>query len=307
MPALLIRLMINLAVPVLAYVLLRPHVHSDITALIIGAAVPTAYSAGVLLWRRRLDAIGAFAIVCFVIGLLLVVATGGNELVFKLREDIWTGTLGLACLISVAARRPLFPVALQLAARRNSQIAERIGDPQARRISTVVTGAIGVILLVHALVIVALALTASTTTFLALKAPLSLAIVGGGVTALVFWIRRQYTGRRNRPPRRQTAGAAGPARQHGPGSPADNHDPSDYTRPGSRASDAGLNAGCAPIRPDAPPPRLPGGRRGHPLFPMEVTRTPHPQGEKDHHAHRHDSQNGYHQRADRRSVARWAR
>ncbi len=272
-PALLIRLMINLAVPVLAYVLLRPHVHSDITALVIGAAVPTAYSAGVLLWRRRLDAIGVFAIVCFVIGLVLVVATGGNELVFKLREDIWTGTLGLACLISVAVGRPLFFVALQLAARRNTQIAERISDPQAGRITTVTTGVIGVILFVHALVIVALALTASTTTFLALKPPLSLAIVGGGVAALVFWIRRQYTGRRHRSPRHEAAGPAGPARQHGQGSPAETHDPSDYTRPDSRAGDAGLNAGCAPIRPDAPPLRLHGGLRGHPLFPMEVRRT----------------------------------
>jgi hypothetical protein len=42
MPALLIRLMISLAAPVLAYVLLRPHVHSDITALVVGAAIPAA-------------------------------------------------------------------------------------------------------------------------------------------------------------------------------------------------------------------------------------------------------------------------
>ncbi len=200
MPALLTRLMINLAVPVLAYVLLRPHVHSDITALVAGAAVPTACTAGVLLWCRRLDVIGVFAIACFAIGLLLVVATGGNELVFKLREDIWTGPLGLACLISVAARRPLFFAALQLAARRNTQIAERIGDPQARRIPTVTTGVIGVILLVHALVMVALALTTSTTTFLALSRPLSLTIVGGGLVALAWWIRHQHPSRWNRPP-----------------------------------------------------------------------------------------------------------
>ena len=268
MPALLIRLMINLAVPVLAYVLLRPHVHSDITALVAGAAVPTAYSAGVLLWRRRLDTIGVFAIVCFAIGLLLVVATGGNELVFKVREDIWTGTLGLACLISVAARRPLFFVALRFAARRNAQIAERISDPQARRIPTVTTAVIGVVVLVHALVMVALALTASTTTFLALKAPLSLAIVGGGLAALVFWIRRQYPGRGNRSPRHQAAGPAGPARQHGPGSPAENHEPSDCARSGSRASDAGLNAGCAPGRPDAAFPGYIVALRGRPLSPM---------------------------------------
>ena len=227
-PALLVRLMINLAAPVLAYVLLRPYVHSDITALVVGAAVPTAYTVGVLLWRRRLDAIGVFAIVCFAIGLLLVAATGGNELVFKLRGDIWTGPLGLACLISVAACRPLFFVALQLAARRNTQIAERIGDPQARRISAVTTGVIGVILLVHALVMVALALTTSTTVFLALKEPVSLAIVVGGLAALVWWIRRQYPSRWNWPPQHEAAGPAGPAgpaRQHGPGSSAEDHLP----------------------------------------------------------------------------------
>ncbi len=273
MPTLLIRLMINLAVPVLVYALLRPHVHSDITALVVGAAIPTAYSAGVLLWRRRLDAIGVFAIVCFAFGLLLVTATGGNELVFKLREDIWTGILGLACLISVAVRRPLFFVGLRLAARRNTQIAEQISEPHARRIITVVTWAIGVILLVHALVIVALALTASTTTFLILKTPFSLAIVGGGVTALVFWIRRQFTGPRNRFPRPEAAEPAGPARQHGPGSPAENHDPTDYIRPGSRAGDAGPSGGSAPIRADAAPARLHGGRRSHAPFQVEVTPT----------------------------------
>jgi hypothetical protein len=207
--------MINLAVPVLAYVLLRPQLHSDITALVAGAAIPIAYTAGVLLWRRRLDAIGVFAIVCFAIGLLLVAATGGNEMVFKLREDIWTGPLGLACLISVVARRPLLSVVLHLAARRNTQIAGRAGDPRARRISTVTTGVIGAILLMHALAMVALALTTSTTTFLALSRPLSLAIVGGGLAALVWWIRHQHPSRPNRAPRHEAARPAGSAQQHG--------------------------------------------------------------------------------------------
>jgi hypothetical protein len=258
MPALLIRLVINLAGPVLAYVLLRPHMHSGITALVAGAAVPVAYTGGVLLWRRRLDTIGVFAIVCFAIGLLVVVATGGNELVFKLREDIWSGLLGLACLISVATRRPLFFVVLRLAARRSTDIAERASAPQARRISTVTTGVIGVILLVHALVIVGLALTTSTTTFLALKGLLSLAIVGGGVAALVLWIRHQYTSQANRPLRHEAAGPAGPAWQHGTGSSARPITPN-CTGSDSRASDAGLNAGHVPRRPAAGEPRLPRG------------------------------------------------
>lgn len=199
MPALLIRLLINLAAPLLVYVLLRPHVHSDITALVAGAAIPAAYTAGVMLLRRRLDAIGAFAVSCFAIGLVVVLITGGSELAFKLREDIWTGPLGLACLISVAAGRPMFSVALRIAARRDTQIAERIAAPRTRRISTVTTGVVGVILLVHALVMVALALTVSTTTFLALSRPLSLAIVGGGLAPLVWWIRRAPPPRQGKP------------------------------------------------------------------------------------------------------------
>jgi hypothetical protein len=226
MPALVIRLVINLAVPVLAYMLLRPHVHSDMTALAAGAAIPAAYTAGVLLRRRRLDAIGVFAIVCFAIGLLLVAATGGSELVFKLREDIWTGPLGLACLISAAARRPLLSMILRVATRRDARIAERAGDPRARRVSIVTTGVIGVILVVHALVMVTLALTTSTTVFLALSRPLSLAIVGGGLAALVWWIRNHRPGR---PPRHEAAQPARPARRYGPGSPARDH-PSDCTR-----------------------------------------------------------------------------
>ena len=194
----LIRLTINLAAPVLTYVVLRPHVHSDIIALVAGAAIPIVYTALILLWRRHLDAMGVIAIVCFVFGLLALV-TGGNELAFKLREDIWTGPVGLACLISVAVRRPLFSVVLRLAARRNPDLAGRIDDPQARRIMTVTTAAIGVILLVHALVMVALALTTSTTTFLAVSRPLSLAIVGGGLAVLVWWIRNQHRSRRYRP------------------------------------------------------------------------------------------------------------
>lgn len=188
--ALVLRLLINLAAPLLTYVLLRPHLHSELTALIIGAAIPIAYTCLVLLWRRRIDPIGAVAVVAFVLGLLLVVATGGNEFVFKIREDIWTGVIGLACLISVAVHRPLFLLVLRLAARRNEQIAERLGKPGIDRISTVTTAALGAILLVHAVVIVVLALTTSTTTYLAISRPIGLAILGGGLALLVWWIAR---------------------------------------------------------------------------------------------------------------------
>jgi hypothetical protein len=198
--ALLVRLVVTLAAPVLTYMLLRPHLHSDLAALVIGAAIPIAYTCVVLLWRRHLDPIGAFAVVCFVLGLLLVLATGGNEFIFKIREDIWTGVVGLACLVSLIVRRPLFLMALRLAARRNPQIAERITRPGINRISTVTTAALAAILLVHAAVIIALAVTTSTATYLALSRPIGLAILGGGLAALAWWITRYRSARRRGSP-----------------------------------------------------------------------------------------------------------
>jgi hypothetical protein len=187
----LIRLVLNAAIPVLVYLLLRPHLRSDLTALIIAAAIPIGYTAAVLVWRRRLDPVGVIAIGCFAVGLLLVVATGGSELMFKLREDIWTGPLGLACLISAAIHRPLLLYALQLVARRNAQVAERIRQPGARRITTVSTAVIGLLLVVHAVVLVVLAVSTSTSTFLAVSRPVSWLITGGGLAGLVVWIRRE--------------------------------------------------------------------------------------------------------------------
>lgn len=186
-----IRLAVNAVIPVLAYLLLRPHLHSDLVALVIAAAIPIGYTAGVLMWRRRLDPVGVIAIACFGIGLLLVLATGGNELVFKLREDIWTGPLGLACLVSAAVGRPLLLYALQLVARRNAQVAERIHQPGVGRIATVSTVVIGAALVVHAVVLVVLAVSTSTTTFLAVSKPVSWLIIGGSLAGLVVWIHRQ--------------------------------------------------------------------------------------------------------------------
>lgn len=194
---LLVSLVISAVLPVLAYLLLRPRVHSDVTALVIAAAIPAAWTAGRLLLRRRLDPIGIIAVAGFAFGLLLLAATGGNELAFKLREDIWTGPLGLACLISVAVRRPLFLLALQVAARRNDRVAERIRNPATPRIATVSTVVIGLILLVHALILVVLALAASTATFLALSRPVSWLTVGCGLAGLVWWIRRQRLDRQS--------------------------------------------------------------------------------------------------------------
>ncbi len=191
-----VSVLISAVAPVLAYLLIRPHLHSDTTALVIAAAIPVSYTATVLLWRRRLDPVGVIAIAGFAFGLLLLVATGGNELAFKLREDVWTGPVGLACLISVAVRRPLLLLVLQIAARRNPGIAERLRapGPGVHRITTVSTLVIGAILVVHAAVLIIIALTTSTGTYLAVSKPISWGIIGAGLIPLVWWIRHQHRG-----------------------------------------------------------------------------------------------------------------
>ncbi len=188
---LLPRLVINLAGPVLAYLLIGRHLPSDVTALVIAAAIPAAYTGVVLAWRRRLDPVGVLALGCLGLGLLLVIATGGDEFLFKIREDLWTGPLGLACLISLAVRRPLFLVLLNLVARRSPQVAQRIQRPGAERIATVATAVLGVILLVHAVVMIVLAQDTSTAAFLALQRPISVAMAITGLAPLVWWIRHR--------------------------------------------------------------------------------------------------------------------
>jgi hypothetical protein len=189
-------LAINFVGPVLAYQLVDPHVHSDVTALVVATAVPAAYTAVVLVWRRRLDPVAVVALGCFGLGLLLVIATGGNEFLFKIREDLWTGPLGLACLISLALRRPLGMVALGLRARRSPQLAAHLRHPGVVRIATVSTAVVGVLLLVHAAVMVILAIDTSTATFLALQRPISVAMHVCALAPLVWWVRHRQRSRR---------------------------------------------------------------------------------------------------------------
>jgi hypothetical protein len=181
-----VRLAVNGIIPALVYLMLQPRVHSDVTALIIGSAIPVACTAGHLLWRRRLDPVGVMAVTCFGIGLLVAVATGGSELAFKLREVMVTGPLGLACLISVAVHRPLFLMAMRCAARRNQVVARRIRDPVIRRRAGLVTALAGALLVVHAVVMVILALTVSTAAYLAVSKAVGYAVLAAGAGVLVL-------------------------------------------------------------------------------------------------------------------------
>jgi high-affinity Fe2+/Pb2+ permease len=186
-------IVLNAGVPFVAYLLLRPVV-SDIAALAVACAIPVLYTIGTFAIRRRFDPIGVVAVAGFAVALGLALVSGGNQLVLKLQDALLTGPIGLVCLISVVVGRPLHAVLLALAARRNPRLALTFH----RRASMIITAVLGATLVVHALVLLALALTLPTSTYLALARPVGLTVVAAGLGGM-FWYRRRLR-QPSRPP-----------------------------------------------------------------------------------------------------------
>jgi hypothetical protein len=89
--------------------------------------------------------------------------------------------VGLACVISVPAHRPLLWLALRALARHRrggEQATNRLEDPQQRYHLAGATLLVGALFLIAALIEVLVMINASTATFLAIARPL------GGLTPL---------------------------------------------------------------------------------------------------------------------------
>lgn len=175
---------LNGVVPLLVYLLARPHLSSDVVALALAMAVPVVCTVAVFAWRRRLDAIGVIAVVTFGVALLVVLASGGNPFVLKLQEAVVTGPVGLVFLGSAALGKP----ALLMVARLLNRGATPPGADQRRRqVSTVLTAIMGATLVVHALALTVLALMLSTAQVLALSRLVGLSILGLGLVVLLTY------------------------------------------------------------------------------------------------------------------------
>ena len=178
-------IVVNAGLPFVAYLLLRSQL-SDIAALAVACAIPVVYTMVILAVRRRFDPVGVIAVAGFAAALGLAVVSGGNELVLKLQDALITGPIGLVCLISVLGGRPLHAVLLAFAARRNPRLSLTLH----RRASMIITAVFGATLVIHALVLLMLALTLPTGTYLALSRPVGLSVVAVGLGGL-FWYRHR--------------------------------------------------------------------------------------------------------------------
>ncbi|MGA9859708.1 MAG: VC0807 family protein [Solirubrobacteraceae bacterium] len=183
----------GLLAPVAAYLTLRRLWHSDTDALAVSYALPLTWGLAVAMRKRRLDVLTLLAVVVLGCALVATMASGGSALPLKLRRGAITGPLGLACLISVAARRPLLPTLLNLvASARAGALADRAARIAAAvqgKPAAVLTVVAGLTLLGDAAAQVALALSLSTTTFLAVAGLARLAVAMTGATFAAAYLR----------------------------------------------------------------------------------------------------------------------
>lgn len=180
--------------PLIIYLLLRRVVGTDTVALAITAALPTAWVVIMFVWRRKVEWIGVLVVTIFLVVMGLTVLSGGSSLPLKLRNAGFAGALGLICVISVLARRPLPILLLQIRARRDPDLADGLermshNKPLLRTLA-VITGLVGITLLVSAAVQTMLALTLSTTEFVGSTPVVRWIIYATGAVPIVWYVRR---------------------------------------------------------------------------------------------------------------------
>jgi hypothetical protein len=179
------RLAAAVVVPLVVYLLVRPHTGNDAAALAVAGGIPATFAVARFAWRRRIDPVGLVIVAGFGIAVLVSALTGGSSLVLKVRDAVPFGAIGVAFLLSAAVGKPLLGPLLQRAGRGGQLPSSWL---------TVGTVIIGLTLTVDAVARVALALVLKTSTFLAVEHEASWSILALGAAALWF-TRRRATGR----------------------------------------------------------------------------------------------------------------
>jgi hypothetical protein len=180
-------------VPLVAYFAVRPHAASDTEALAIAWFIPVVWTLGSSAWFRRLDVFGLLGTVFYGAALFVSVFFGVGALPLKLQHAAVRGVVGLACLVSVAIRRP----ALILLARGITRTAggdapaRAVADPRSKtgRALRLLTLVLGIACLADAALQTALAITLSTGAFLVARAAVHVAVLVSFISGGLLYLR----------------------------------------------------------------------------------------------------------------------
>lgn len=187
-------------VPLTVYYVVRHHVSSDQRALIIAGFFPAAWIAVQWVRTRRLDPIGAIVLFGFVIGVAVSELMDGNAFVLKARDSAFTVTFGVACLLSLFAKRPMmFHIGKAMSAgddpRRQAAYDELWEIGEAQRVFRIITVVWALGLILEASVRILLAAVLSTGVFLAVSPVIAFVSFGGlGIFTGVYSARSRERG-----------------------------------------------------------------------------------------------------------------
>src|SRR5580658_7009490 len=188
--AMLPNLLIDGALPAIAYQILSRHGVADVPALTAGAIFPAANIIRKFIVTRSLDLIGAIVLIFLTIGVIGSLLSG-NVLFVLIKESFITGLVGLLFLSSLLWQRPIiFYIARQFVAGEDPERLawwnKRWEFPRFRRVMRVMTTVWGLGYLIEALVRVAIALTFAPGTVVIVSPILAI----GTTVGLIFWTRR---------------------------------------------------------------------------------------------------------------------
>lgn len=103
--SLLPSIVINGVLPYVLYILLSPHL-PQVTALAITAVPALIYTLIGFVLKRRIDLIGAIALITIAIGIISALVIHDPR-VFLIRESFFTAAYGILCFVSLLFPRPL--------------------------------------------------------------------------------------------------------------------------------------------------------------------------------------------------------
>jgi hypothetical protein len=159
-------LLINLLVPWVLYMLLRPHFTKDTAPLAISSLIPTIRT--IVQWglHRRVDWIGVISIFVLAIALMATYLSGGSALPIKLIQPAIFAIIGLIFLVSVLVGKPLLLIIYRTLKHQNN---EHFNEPLVRKKMTVMTALFGGLSFIGSVIHIVMALILSTGSYLALS------------------------------------------------------------------------------------------------------------------------------------------
>lgn len=99
-------ILINGAVPLAIYLILKHYNYSDLIALSASVLFPVIGSVISIVRQHTLDLIAAIALAGIAVS-IIAVFLGGDPKILLIRESFITGALGIACFVSLLFPRPL--------------------------------------------------------------------------------------------------------------------------------------------------------------------------------------------------------